>query len=355
MQTRKSIQELAALVDYNSSIKRDYVIPSGMIRMAPSGSMTFNYDYYKDGNKGVFDHEFYDLGVVAHEQLASKLDIPKKYYDRMLSNNKELLSENVNAWLDVEDDRKMVRTLGSKVRAILSDKYQPFDNDIVLGSILPVLMEHKDFYVVSSELTERRMYLSVVSNRLEGEVKKGEVVQQGIIIGNSEVGQGSFFIDPMIYILSCLNGAVMQRSLRKYHVGKRIEGEDFSVYRPETILADQNAFLLKIRDVVANAFDELAFRDLLGSIHITTENKIIRDDIQGVVEDVTKKFDLSVHEKNSVLKNLITSGDLTQWGMSQAVTATANVITEYDRIVDLQRIGGKIIDLSPKDWHELAA
>ena len=60
----------------------------------------------------------------AHGQLADKLGILRKYYERMRSSGKsELLAENVNAWLR-EKERRLIRILDGRIRAILSDRYR---------------------------------------------------------------------------------------------------------------------------------------------------------------------------------------------------------------------------------------
>lgn len=45
--------------------------------------------------------------------------------------------------------------------------------------------------IVSTELTDSRMYIKAINERLELEVKRGDVVQAGIAISNSEVGLGA--------------------------------------------------------------------------------------------------------------------------------------------------------------------
>lgn len=346
MQTRKSLQELATVVMQTKEAKRDYVISSKRIHM-------FNdMKIYLDGTQNQ-----YDVGVVAHEQFSNKLGIPKKYYDRMRAEEPELLASNVNTWLHKSTENRMVRTLENGnyfARAILSDRYMPIDNDVILETALSVLQNHGEYQVVSAEVTDRRLYLCVVSKRLQGEVKKGEVVQQGIVFGNSEVGLGSFFANPFLYILSCTNGAIMESALRRHHVGRKIE-EDYDIYAPDTIKIDQLSFLMKVRDVVSSSFDELKFRDMLGKVALTVDRKIVRTDLNDVVNDVTKKFDLSVDEGNSILTNLINGADLSQFGMSQAVTRIANDIEDYDRAIELQRIGGKVIELNSREWTTLSA
>jgi len=56
------------------------------------------------------------------------VQIPQKYYGRMIeAKNFDLLAENVNAWLPTEDKR-MIRILDGNIRAILSDRYRVLDN-----------------------------------------------------------------------------------------------------------------------------------------------------------------------------------------------------------------------------------
>jgi len=51
----------------------------------------------------------------------------------------------------------------------------------------------------------------------------------------------------------------------------------------------------------------------------------------------------------------LTGGDLSKWGLANAVTSLANEAEDYDRVVELERIGGKIVDLTPTEFKVLAA
>ena len=49
----------------------------------------------------------------------------------------------------------------------------------------------------------------------------GDVVQMGLVITNSEIGHGSLRIDPLLYFLTCKNGAqLLDSRVKKYHVGR---------------------------------------------------------------------------------------------------------------------------------------
>ena len=61
--------------------------------------------------------------------------------------------------------------------------------------------------------------------------------------------------------------------------------------------------------------------------------------------DVVEKYDLSSDERTQVMRNLIEGGDVTQWGLTNAVTRIANDVESYDRAVELEEIGGKVVAL----------
>lgn len=345
--------ELAAAVQATKDAKKDYVVPSQMIRMVQNGGELG--DRPDLVGRITFGGEFFTPSEVLHEQLSEKLQIPKKYYDRMKTEAPGLLAANVNQWLGQSKDRRMVRTVGTTARALLSDRYRPLDNDMILESVLTVLSKQQSLTVLSSEITERRLYLQVVSPRLQGDVKVGDTVQAGLTISNSEVGLGSVRIEPLLYRLVCMNGCIMPTAMKRNHVGKQaVESDGYEFYRPETMIADNRAFLMKIEDTVKNAFDTLAFSESLKKLTITAGNKIEGKPLQDVIEDVTARFDFSKSESESILQNLINGADLSQWGLANAVTAMANTVQDYDRAVDFERIGGKIIDLTPNEWKVIA-
>lgn len=70
----------------------------------------------------------FGIGELAHQQIASRLNIPFRYYVKMQSEAPDLLDQNINRWLNEKPERRMVRVLDGKVRAFLSDRYRRLDN-----------------------------------------------------------------------------------------------------------------------------------------------------------------------------------------------------------------------------------
>lgn len=275
----------------------------------------------------------------------------------MLAEAPELLTANVNDWLSRKSDRRMVRTMDGSARAFLSDRYRRFDNEDVMEAVLPVLMESSDIRVESADVTDTRLYLKAVFPKLEGEVKRGDVVQAGVVISNSEIGLGSIKIQPMVFRLVCLNGMIAEDSgLNRYHVGRRVDGDGVDVaqlFRDETLQADDRALQLKIADVVRGAMAEAQFKRLIEKMVAATEGAQIEQPV-AAVEILAKKVGLNGEEKNSALLPLIRGGDFSRWGVLNAVTEIANTHNDYDRATEIESIGGQILNLPAGEWREIA-
>lgn len=354
MKTGKSIVELAREIERQAASARDFVVPTNQLTMVADDKVALEFSMPKAEESLRFG-----INQTAHDQIAAKLDIPKKYYERMREQEPALLATNVNHWFRREPENRMVRTLDGNARAFLSNRFRLIDNIHVAKAALPILGQMNDIEIISSEVTEKRMYIQAVTKRVQAEVKKGDVVQMGIVIGNSEVGAGAIRVEPLIYRLVCLNGMIRAHTIRRYHIGKRLGGDDVleleNFYRTETIEANTKAFLMTMQDTVRHAFDEAAFAKEVDLLRTAADRKIETLDLQSVVTEVTKQLVMPKDEGDAMLRFLIEGGDLSQWGLANAVTRTANEsFVSYDRAVELERLGGEIIDLSPTEWNKIS-
>ena len=298
----------------------------------------------------------YGINDIAHRQIGQTLKIPALYYDRMRTEYPELLAQNINGWFArTPDTKRMLRTMDGTARALLSDRYRRIDNFEVASAVLPIISGMDGASVESCELTESRMYLKVVNPRVTAEVKKGDIVQAGIIISNSEVGMGSVNVSPLVYRLVCSNGMIAQDgAVRKYHVGRANEGgEDFSIYRNETIEADDKAFLMKLEDSVKAAVNQARFAAIVDKMREATEATMEAKVVPQVVELASKEYGITEAEGKGILGHLIAGGDLSLYGLANAVTRQAQDVESYDRSTELEATGYKIITMAPALWRSL--
>lgn len=345
MKTGRTLMELAQEVQRQAETKKDFIgdtanmeMESGDLRLIQSDN---TIEFRPTDN--------------CHQQIANRVGIPMPYYDKMRESAPQLLDINVNHWFKNNTETRMVRTLDGNARAFLSDRYRPLDNSDLLEAALPIISEN-GADVLSCEVTENRMYVKALLPKIEAEVTKGDIVQAGLVISNSEVGRGSLRVEPLIYRLVCLNGMITSSSMKKYHVG-RGNGDYDAI---EELLTDatkqktDEAFWMQVRDIIKGSFTEDIFLGNVNKLRESLDNQITKDPIK-VVEIVRKKYQLSDGNKTSVLQHLISGGGLTQYHLAQAITRTANDETDYDRATELERLGGKIIELPKRDWEALAA
>lgn len=366
MKTGKTLIELATEIERQHEAKVDILAPSKalVISTQPSDGELLDAAIAKRASAPTVSlragaHSF-SIGEVAHEQLAELSGIPRVYYDRVLAQAPGLYAQNVNHWLEARpaSERRLVRTLDGRARAVLSDRYRSLDHFDTLAAILPVLNE-QGLALASSEVTERRLYLQVVSPKLSGEVKKGDVVNFGLVVSNSEVGCGALKVEKLVYRLACLNGAIFGSAIKRAHVGGRNGDASDGI---EEYLKDSTrslrdaAFFATVKDTVAGVLSEGGFASVLAGLREAAGEKIQADPAK-LVEVVRREHGLTERERGGLLRNLIEGADLSRWGLANAVTALAHEAVQYDRSIELERAGAQVIELPKADWkrwHDLA-
>jgi hypothetical protein len=349
MHPGRTLQELAVELERQLETRRDYVAHTPAMRVTPPDAA---------GEFGVTLPALAPMHLtdLTHDQLGDHYDIPRPYYRRLRTEQPEMLADHITQWLRARPEHRLLRTLDGRLRAFLSTRYRCLDNYDLAEAVLPVLHD-RGVRVVSAELTERRLYLKAVNERLTREVKVGDPVQAGVVITNSEVGAGALTVQPMVYRLVCLNGAIASDlTLRKYHTGGRIAGPEdahWEYLRDATRRQIDRALWMQIRDLTDQALGEALFTQITDRLAEAAQRPITGDPVR-VVEVTAKRFGLTDQERGGVLRHLIAGGDLSQWGLCNAVTRVAQDVEDYDRATELERLGGALTELQPAAWHQLA-
>lgn len=356
MKTGRELHALAAELQRQQATKQDFIARQDVLELrieeAPTGNLPALYIPAIDTSQPIRPH--------AHGQFSQRLGIPKLYYDRMMAQQPDLLARNVNTWLRASTDRRMVRSLDGNVRAFLSDKYQRIEHFEVAEVALGVLGDIADMRVVSCEVTEARLYIKAVFPKIQGEVplrdrKVGDVVQAGVMVRNSETGLGAFDVSGFCEVLRCTNGMVLPDSrFKRSHIGARHDGEDDSyILADDTKRADDTAIMLKARDYIRAAADATIFAQRIDKMREATGQLITGNPVKAI-EVLAQRAALNETEAGGVMRHLIEGGDLSRWGVINAVTRTAQDCESYDRATELETLGGQMLDLNPSDWRQLA-
>lgn len=334
--------------------KRDMVMPSHMLKMSDSGHLQIK-GFSMPGNERT---DTFKMTEHAQSQMFTYLGIPAKYVEQLRKESPELLAHNVNSLLvnDVrKEDRRMVRMLPRLgVRGFMSDAYRRLDHEDVAENLLPIIQEN-GFEVRSAQITDSRLYIQAVSPRLEGEIKVGHPVRLGWTISNSEVGLGGLNVDPFVEVLRCTNGMILtEYGKRTAHRGGRQEfGVDYSILTSETRAANDKALWLTLRDHVRSITTPEGMHKIMDAMRKRADHEVSGDP-QGVVEVLSNKFNLREDEKSSILYSFLEEKDRSRWGLVNAVTQVANSMHDYDRAVELERVGGRLLFADAATWRQVS-
>ena len=207
--------------------------------------------------------------------------------------------------------------------------------------VLPVMFDEK-LEIISSNVTEKKLYIKAVTDKLTGEIEKGDVVRGGVIVSNSEVGFGSVNVQAFIERLVCMNGMIAETSFKRRHIGSSHDITD--LLSRDTLNKTSDALVGQVQDVVRNVLSSEGFNNVLGKLRKTTETEIAKP--IDAVEIIQKQFKFTDDEKDSVLNHLIKGGDTTKWGLTNAVTRTSQDLEDYDRATEFERFGWDVANLS---------
>ena len=352
MKQGRTLRELAEELMRQKEAKHDYLIDTRNLVMDRAGEQAHILTMQ---NPAQHMNTVLNMNDIAHRQVGAALGIPARYYDKMRTENPDLLSANVNSWFNQNPQTRMIRTLDGTARAFLSDRYRRIDNFEIAEAVLPIISDIPDARVESCEITDERMYIKVVNPRLQTEVAPGDIVQSGILITNSEVGMGSMAVQPLVYRLVCTNGMVVNdAATRRYHIGRGNEaGEDYTLYSSATLEADDRALMLKVQDTVRAAVDQARFEKVIEMMRTAQDAQITAPDIPAMVELAAADYGLNKAEGSGVLDHLIRTGDLTLYGLANAVTRAAQDVDSYDRSTALEGIGYAVLGMSKAQWDRL--
>ena len=364
-----TLTQFAQTIQERDQAKADYLAPVPLIDVSTNGHTSLVLRDIEDA--GGNELAPLEIGNTAHSQLASYLGVPKAFYDNLQGNASTLRDPNdperalydtlINGLLRSHaDDARLVRTLNGRARAWLSDRYRQMDNLEILTRLLPVIQQLPavNWDQSSLQVTEDRMYLQLVDTSKPKVIKSGhqrvdDVLQRGVVITNSEVGLGSFAVQPLVFRQVCSNGLVItEYAQRRFHVGGRNSGDAGIVWQSDTQKARNETTILEMRDLMTMAMSDEFLNKIAARAQDAADLPIKGNQLEPAVKNVTERFRLNGDERDAMFNHLVEGGDLSLWGLVNSITRAAQDVESYDRSVELQAIGGNILAL-PK--HDITA
>ncbi|MEJ8654939.1 DUF932 domain-containing protein [Streptomyces sp. MS1.AVA.4] len=359
------LSDLARILEDQQNRKLDVVAPASALRLR-EGNVHVSGVESLITEDGVTDVDgIYRPTAVADEGIADKLRVPLGYLRRMRAENVPLLDENVNAWLRQDPDRRfMLRAFRGDngpgmppaegvARALLSDSYKLIDNfDMLLAALEGIKQSGHPTRVTGCDLTDRRMHVRVESEAVAVQAREllrgyrspfngrsGDdlpMVSAGFVITNSEVGAGAYTITPRAVIQVCRNGLTMTKDvMRSVHLGGK-QDEGVISWSGQT----QRKTLELIASKTADAVRTFLSREYVAARVSEMEAAAGRPVAEPTktIEHVTKSLSIGTEAKDTILSHFIRGGQMTAGGVMQAITSTAQTLTDADQAAALEAL-----------------
>ena len=379
MKRQTTLAELVTELKDQNLQKNDFVVPANLLSMENGFLVVNNYN-----NNDNLTKLLNEVGIkseasenklilnclpVLHSHLSEKLDVPRKYYNRITAlEEKTLIDTNVSYWLKNMKGNVFLRTFINKdknegyARALLSDRYNVIDNfDVLLATLEAVKSSGLNLKIEDNgcDLSENKMYLRFIAPDVEinapdlvknyknpkgGGSNVGDGIITGFVITNSEVGQGSFSISPRAVVLKCSNGMVFKDdAYGKIHLGGKMENYSQINWSEDTKRKNYELIMSQVKDAVKQFTSEEYLAKKISELneYATVELKHPMD----TVKNVTKHLNVSEEKERSILDFFMRGGDFTAMGVSQALTFYAHETKDADEAHDMEVVA---IDILPK-------
>jgi hypothetical protein len=391
---RKVFQDLPELVEQLREQKaktRDLVAPLSRMWMAEKDENGKLVPVMAIGAKSGM--EALPLIDWAHGQVASKTKIPVIYYRRCQREDPELLSINVNKWLQqIRDDhpkdkpeiKMLIRILNDKIRAVLSNKYRIIDHlDLVTTAVQVVTgqngeQEHEHargakcfvwhLNPVKLDVGFVNPAMAVDLNDIEAGVQGRDLdrtamgytggdhnwvkpaqdrgtqfVFPAAFIKNNEGGGGSAIVEVGLYEAICDNTCRIGTNMVKRHLGKTIVGSE--VDSPETRRKQNELVFSQFADTLRQAFDPEKLLALCRRLKNLEKTEV--EDVKESVTHLVKHHGLTEALRDDILSAYAPAnpGRHTMLDVQRAVTNAAHKVREdsYEAAETLEQVGGKLI------------
>jgi len=270
-------------------------------------------------------------------QIAEKLEIPLKYYRKMEEEAPELLVENVNTWLQKTKRDFFIRGIQDSIRAVLSERYRVIDHLDVLYCFLNELQAH-EAEVEDCYLSETEMNIKVRSQKLRDFVRhKDDLIMGGLFLANSETGHKALRVEPRLFRVKCSNGMIIEELVtREIHIGNGDEAFDEIIY-------------LSLRRSIRELFSK--FGEIIQVLRESSEIKIKNP--QKMISNVVEHYRLSEAQRDNILMAFGAEPEYDQYGIANAVTLAAQKEEAWEKSVELEKLGGKLVALPMEEFKAL--
>ena len=172
------------------------------------------------------------------------------------------------------------------------------------------------------------------------------MVWGGLVITNSETGDGAAAITPRLVVQVCRNGmTITADSHRAVHLGGKL-GEGVIDWSAETHRKNMELITAKARDAVTRFLDPRYVQKVIAGMEADAATPVAQP--QEAIELVSPQLRFTDGQRNAVLAHFIKGGSLTAGGVMHAVTSVAQTLPDADAAHDLESQALRVLQLTAR-------
>lgn len=266
----------------------------------------------------------------------------------------ELLAHNMNQiFKNHLKERLLMRTVvredgSEEIRAVLSSKYKIWDSAELLDTFIQTV-HSMGAVPIDTHFSDTKWVLKVALQTIYEPIKN-EVMMYGLVLGNSDFGNGAMSLRSFLVRLACTNLMTAEEALKKVHIGR--EMVDSHMLSGETIKAQTKAMKLELRDRTSHLLEAPHVDDFFAKIQQANEESLGEEDVKDILgrfrrrgkitagEEVALQNEFS-SEKNTTAELLPPASNL--WRLSNAFSLFAQE-KDSDRRLEMERLATEVLN-----------
>jgi hypothetical protein len=324
---------MEVLHQINTDVPADYV--------AAGPQLTWNVQD-DDLRLGLGNH---DLGVHAHAlgQACGKVNLPIRYardLNGISDWGQELLAHNLNELYRRNEKRHLVRAVHGEARGILSDKYKRLDSRPIVEAFAQEVAQYGavpiEGYALDTKIALKALMPTVF------EPVENEIMAIGMVLQNSDFGNGALSLRLFLLRLWCTNYAIANECLRKVHLGGRLP--DNIEFSQATIDLETAAVTSAMRDIVRSSLAEDKIENLMMGVRAAHEAKVSGTAVAKFLKEHFNKTEAQAITEtfNGAEIEMLPPGQ-NRWRLSNAISWIAGETEDEGRRLEMQQVAGKVL------------
>lgn len=246
-----------------------------------------------------------------------------------------------------KEQQRWVRNIGTQYTDIT------LDNHNVVDATLLEMKKHgltgENIHRCDLSGLGDKLYMTVLKPNLVGTIKaRGQIVEGGFILENSDTGLSSLRFDKFARIVQCDNGMIGDVSWRKIHRGSKLD-EDIASNRTRTL--EGLTLLSYVQDLIKKTFNEDDWSKWVNRMNDAVEIEV--EDENLAVENLSAKFLFPEEVEKDLLKTFLKEPGQSKWDLAQSITNTAQRRTTIEQQVEMERLGNQILEMRDKSFYDL--